>query len=750
MPARLIDHLTRMRVPWIVADANAVIVDHGPQIPVIFGREEAVDLRGHSLHEILDSWDTASGLDAAYRSIAHRGHWIGEFTTVIADGGAPRPRWTTWRGTILEGGEREGDVLFVIDDRSELARTKFDLDRMTRCFQAISASSNDAIVILDQHGRINYYNDATRRIFGVHQMDLNGRTFYDLLTPEGYRDAYLRGLFDFSRAERPFEGGEFRVLAGRRRDGAEFPLELSVSTVRVENAWWALCVMRDLSDKVRVELEYHTILNAMRDGFFVADAQGRFIEVNNAYCRLLGYTLPDLLRMKVKDVEETTDDAPGFAYESVRRKGFLRYETRHRSRTGEWIDVEVTANYLDALGGRIVTLVRDITEKKAAEDALRKSEAHYRHLLESIPQKVFYKDRDSVYVTVNSSYASDFGLAPRDFVGKTDLDFFPAELAEKYRRDDARVMEAGRGEAITEHYTSGDRILTVQSHKMPLFDPDGRALGVLGIFWDITEHIEMEEELRRKHRETEQALEAAREADALRTNFLANVSHELRTPLNAIKGLANVMAIETDMPVEKRLQYLATINNNSEVLLRMMNNLIEVARIESSPHAPKEMTFDMDMLLAALTQRFEIHAQAKGLAFRYKRSPRFPSSVVGDPIMIETVLNNLLDNAVKFTDRGHVAFAAVAVRAGENRRRLRFVVEDTGIGIPVEDREKIFQSFYQSDRSSTKRFRGSGLGLSIAMEFAKLMGGALHVESEVGRGSVFTFDVPVGIGPSAT
>ncbi|MCL4233635.1 MAG: PAS domain S-box protein [Deltaproteobacteria bacterium] len=747
MPARMIDQLTRLRVPWIVADAKAVIVGHGPQVPAIFGREPDSELLGHSLHEILDSWDTATGLDAAYRAIRERGHWIGEFTTVIADAGAARPRWTTWRATAIDDDERDGDVLFVIDDRSELARTKFDLDRMTRCFQAISASSHDAIVILDQHGRINYYNDATRRIFGVHQMDLNGRTFYDLLTPEGYRDAYLRGLFDFSRAERPFEGGEFRVLAGRRRDGTEFPLELSVSTVRVENAWWALCVMRDLSDKVRVELEYHTILNAMRDGFFVADAQGRFLEVNNAYCRLLGYTLPELLRMKLNDIEEVAAEGEGFHYESIRRKGFSRYETRHRTRHDQWIDVEVTANYLDALGGRIVTLVRDITEKKAAEDALRKSEAHYRHLLESIPQKVFYKDRDSVYVTVNSSFASDFGMTPRDFVGKTDFDFFPAELAAKYRRDDARVMEGARGEAMTEHYTSGDRVLTVQSHKMPLFDPDGRAMGILGIFWDITERIEMEEELRRKHRETEQALEAAREADAMRTNFLANVSHELRTPLNAIKGLANVMAIETEMPTEKRLQYLATINNNSEVLLRMMNNLIEVARIESSPHAPKEMVFDLDPLLAALTQRFEIHAQAKGLEFRYKRAPRFPSLVIGDPIMIETVLNNLLDNAVKFTDRGHVAFSAVAMRAGVNRRNLRFVVDDTGIGIPAEDLGKIFQSFYQSDRSSTKRFRGSGLGLSIAMEFAKKMDGALHVESEVGRGSVFTFDVPVGIPP---
>lgn len=235
---------------------------------------------------------------------------------------------------------------------------------------------------------------------------------------------------------------------------------------------------------------------------------------------------------------------------------------------------------------------------------------------------------------------------------------------------------------------------------------------------------------------------AAERANQAKNEFLANVSHELRTPMNAIIGMTDLALNETLPPLVR--EYLTTVQSSAQSLLELLNEILDLAKIEAGKFSLQHVAFDVYEVVEDLTKVYRLRAAAKGLEFESQITGDLPRLCLGDPLRLRQVLTNLLSNALKFTDEGRITLSTDKAEAPDDRVGVRFMVADTGIGISAADQARIFAPFTQVDASSTRRYGGTGLGLTIASDLIRAMGGELKVESEVGVGSAFAFSVELG------
>jgi PAS domain S-box-containing protein len=421
--------------------------------------------------------------------------------------------------------------------------------------------------------------------------------------------------------------------------------------------------------------------------------------------------------------------------------GVMEFFTRDRRRADEEL-LRVFA----AIGSQI----GQFTARKRTEEALRNSEALYQSLVASLPMNMLRKDRDGRFTFANQLFCQELGRPLEEILGKTDFDFFPAELAAKYRQDDLRVMETGRVfEDVEEHLKpNGDR-LYVQVLKSPVYDFRGRVVGVQGIFWDVTDRKRAEEAMHK-------AREAAEAASRAKSEFLANVSHEIRTPMNGILGMTE-LALDTDLTREQR-EYLQMVKASADSLLTVINDILDYSKIEAGKLELDPVPFNLRDSLGDTMRALAVRAHKKGLELACHVAPDVPLCVVGDPVRLRQIAVNLVGNAIKFTEQGEVV-VAVAMQNAECRMQnespseilhsafciLHFEVRDTGIGVPADKQPQLFQPFVQADSSMTRKYGGTGLGLAISAKLVGLMGGRVWLESAPGRGSTFHFTARFGV-----
>ncbi|MCX8085511.1 MAG: ATP-binding protein [Rhodocyclaceae bacterium] len=403
---------------------------------------------------------------------------------------------------------------------------------------------------------------------------------------------------------------------------------------------------------------------------------------------------------------------------------------------------------INAMIGKVGALLDD--QRRHAEQ-LQEQKELLQSVIEHAPIRVFWKDAQLRYLGCNALFARDAGLArPEEVVGKSDLELSWREQAESYRADDRAVIESGQPKLDYEEpqTTPTGQLIWLHTSKVPLKDGSGQVIGVLGIYSDITERKRNAEELERYRQHLEQlveertaelrlAKEAAEAASRAKSIFLANMSHELRPPLNAILGFAQILARDARIPADAQ-QSIATINRSGSHLLALINDVLEISRIESGRLSVQRQPFDLIAALAMVEEMIRSRAEAKQLAFTVERAAGLPRHVLGDEPRLRQVLLNLLGNAVKYTEHGEVRLTVKPV-AGE---RVRFEVSDTGPGIAAEEQERIFAAFYQTPEGVAKG-EGTGLGLTISRDLVRLMGGELTVQSAPGKGSTFAFEVPL-------
>jgi PAS domain S-box-containing protein len=382
--------------------------------------------------------------------------------------------------------------------------------------------------------------------------------------------------------------------------------------------------------------------------------------------------------------------------------------------------------------GAVVTFL-DMTQRRQAEEERRKLVS----LIESSDDFIGMASPDFKVSYLNHGGCKLVGLeSPQRAIG-LDLSRFYSESAWTKIRDEVLPATLGtghwEGEVQLRHFKTGAPIDALMQAFL-IRRPETGEIQCLGtVTRDITERKRAEEALR-------QGKEAAEAANRAKSDFLANMSHEIRTPMNGIIGMTEI-ALETELTPEQR-EYLTLVQSSADSLLKIINDILDFSKIEARKLDLENIAFPLRDHVEATVQALLIPARQKSLELDCRFEPGVPQSIVGDAGRLKQILVNLLGNAIKFTETGAVRLRVEASRIAE-KPVLHFSVADTGIGIPLDKREAIFQAFTQADNSFTRRFGGTGLGLAIASQLVELMGGRIWVESEVGNGSTFHFTIPL-------
>jgi PAS domain S-box-containing protein len=376
----------------------------------------------------------------------------------------------------------------------------------------------------------------------------------------------------------------------------------------------------------------------------------------------------------------------------------------------------------------------DITNRKSVEQTFLEE------IIAKMPGYVFWKNKQLVYMGCNDNLIKDAGLATRsDLIGKTDLELpWGKSHGGTFQQDDFAIMEAGVGKlGFEETLLKADgQLATVLTNKIPLKDEQGKVSGILAISSDITDRKRIEEELL-------EAKERAEAANRAKSEFLATVSHELRIPLTGIIGMASLLNMD-NLQSEQHSQ-VEDILKAGEHLLSLVNDLLDLTKLQAGKMELHPASVDLKQLIDDIINMMSFQADSKGVELLVDYGEDVPSFVLGDTRAIRQILLNLLGNALKFTDKGHILIKIRSVEICDKTITLEFRVEDTGIGIPQDKLKLIFDRFAQVQSTYGRQYGGTGLGLTLSKHLIELMGGNIDVESELGKGSTFFFTISLGI-----
>jgi len=397
-------------------------------------------------------------------------------------------------------------------------------------------------------------------------------------------------------------------------------------------------------------------------------------------------------------------------------------------------------------GGEIGALARDFDdmaealarreqERDTAKEELERQLAFVSALIEAAPIPIYHKDRSGRFVGCNRAFAEFAGRPEADILGRTCFDIFPPEIAAHNTANDQELLSRGGRrlyEAPAWSAQGGERQMIF--HKASYGDASGEVAGLVGLMVDITP-------LKTAQAELVAAKEKAEEASRGKSDFLASMSHEIRTPLNGVLGMLQILLSE---PVEpQHREYLEAAMDAARTLLEVIGEVLDFSKIEAGRLELVEKDFQPAVLLESVRGLFGVQTQARGLTLSCELSPEVPQWVRGDEQRLKQILYNLVGNALKFTDSGdvRVCLSRAAAEEGPGETVLDLIVEDTGVGIPTEAQDHIFEPFRQAGDSFERRRQGTGLGLGIVRRLAEAMGGFVNLRSREGEGSRFTVRV---------
>lgn len=464
--------------------------------------------------------------------------------------------------------------------------------------------------------------------------------------------------------------------------------------------------------------------------------------VNDRLCQMTGYTREELLGHNSR-ILYPTDEAYEFVgrekYRQIAETGMGTVETRWRTKSGEVLDILLSSTALDASDATrgITFAALDITGRKRAEDALRKSELLHRSLVEHLPQRIIVKDRNSVFVSCNANFAREHGLQPEQVAGLDDFAFYPSELAAKYRADDQAVMSAGVPKALEELNQIDSQDRWVHVHKVPYCDEQGQIIGVLGIFEDITDRKRAEEDvhcwnelLEQRVRERTAELQIAnRELES----FSYSVSHDLRAPLRAIHGFARILTDEYREQLDDQgRRVLDVVSSEAQRMGQLIDDLLNFCRLGKCALQPTRV--DMEQMAREVYCELRQGASDREVGLSLRRLP----AAAADPILIRQVWVNLLDNAFKYTR--DEACPQIEIGGSTVDGEGIYYVRDNGIGFDMKYTEKLFKVFQRLH--GPDEFEGNGVGLALVLRIVQLHNGRVWVEAEPGRGATFYFALP--------
>src|SRR6187455_1832086 len=641
--------------------------------------------------------------------------------------------------------------------------------------KAIFKSANFSSIATDANGVIQIFNVGAERMLGYTAAEVMNR-----ITPADISDpqeviARAKALsvelgtpitpgFDalVFKASRGIE--DIYELTYIRKDGSRFPAVVSVTALR--DAQDAIIGYLLIGTELKAGALQSAIFNSANFSSIATDAKGVIQIFNVGAERMLGYAAGDVMnkitpadisdpqeviaRAKALSVELGTTITPGFealVFKATRGIEDI-YELTYFRKDGSRFPAVVSVTALrDAAGGIIGYLLigTDNTARKQVEaermkldQRLRDQQFYTRSLIESNIDAIMTTDAQGIITDANKQMEALTGCTRDELIGAPFKSYFTDP-----ERAEAGIKLVLSQKKVTDYELTAcalDGKQTVVSYNATTFYDRGRTLqGVFAAARDVTERKRVEAELR-------EAKANAESASRTKSDFLASMSHEIRTPMNAIVGIADLLAKTPLTPEQDK--YVKIFRRAGDNLLHLINDILDLSKIEASQLELERTGFSLNDLLEKVTEMVAVRAHEKGLDLVCEVAPNVPGELIGDPTRLRQVLLNLLGNAIKFTESGEVALGVAPDADPSVPGVLRFTVADTGIGIPGEKLGAVFERFTQADSSTTRRFGGSGLGLTISKRLVELMGGRIWAESTIDKGSTFSFTVPFEIRPA--
>ncbi len=679
------------------------------------------------------------------------------FVAKARRGGPDEKEWTY----IRKDGSRFPVLLSVTALRDEQNRlTGFlgiasDITERKRAEEAmmrlasIVESSDDAIIGSDLDGFITSWNQGAERIYGYTEAEILGR-HVSLLAPPDKLAAQNDNLNKIRQEERVDHQETVRV----RKDGRLIDISLTLSPIR--NAQGQMIgissIARDITRQKQAETELRKLSRAVQQSpatVVITDAQGNIEYVNPKFTQITGYSFaeaigqnPRILKSGEKSPEEYKE-----LWDTITSGKEWRGVFHNKKKSGELYWESASISPIEDSAGVIthfIAVKEDITAIKEAQDELAKLSL----VASKTDNAVVITDKDGLIEWVNDGFSRMTGYTLPEVAGKKPGPILQGPLSDP--ESIARIRaNLKKKEPFTEeilNYHKSGQPYWVSMDITPIRNDRGEVVKFISIQRDITPSKEAEEALR-------QAKDAADAANRAKTEFLASMSHEIRTPMNAIIGMAELLD-ETLLNPEQR-KFVDVFRSAGETLLNIINDILDLSKVEAGQITLEKIDFDLGELVEKVCEVMALRAHEKGIELACRLLPEVPVHLMGDPGRLRQVLTNLLGNAIKFTEKGEVVLEVglamptqVTVPEEEpSQSTLIFTVRDTGIGIPPEKLDYIFEKFTQADASTTRRYGGTGLGLPITKRLVELMGGEIKVASQPGQGSIFSFTLTLAVQP---
>ncbi|MGA2368478.1 MAG: PAS domain-containing sensor histidine kinase [Dehalococcoidia bacterium] len=645
------------------------------------------------------------------QSMEKSGFWQGENIQILSNGDSIYVETSL---SILKGKRNEViGTLVVIRDitsrkRAELVRGKlleqivkqqqrieeslWTIERERERYRIIVENAFEGILLADPDGLITFVNSRMAEMVGYTIDELVGRQFLDLVSSE---QLPLMAVRRQQRRKGIVEQYDLKMV--RKEGSVIWAMNHSVPLFDKEKKFTGyLAIFADISERKQAEMERETILRTAMDGFWLVDTQGRFLDVNNAYCKLIGYGRDELLKMGIRDVEarETETDIARRMQRLV-ETGAERFETRHKCKDGRTVDIEVSANYFDIHGGRLFVFLRDITGRKAMEAEL----AHLASFPERNPMPVVEMSKEGDIRYMNSAA---FRIFP-------DM----ATMGSRHPfLDGVEDMISKAGDEIT--------ALT-------------REVQVGDLWYDETVYCDTENNSFRFYG---MDVTGRKKLDQVKDDFIGMVSHEMRTPLTVIMGALDTLSQDSEkLAPDERKQLLEDAAIESDELSHILDNLLELSRSQADRLKISHNAVVISDLLKKVIGKF---GKQPGHRFILKSNGGIPV-IEADPLRIERVIFNLVQNAVKYSPGG----GPIELFADKQDGFIRVGIKDSGIGISSYEQARLFNPFQRVERGKYDTSKGIGLGLVVCKRLVEAHGGRIWLESEEGKGTTVFFTLPI-------
>jgi PAS domain S-box-containing protein len=684
---------------------------------------------------------------------------------------------------ISKGAWNGKDAIFSISkDVSEKKHAEETARKIEERYQVLFSNINDAVFVHEYTesglpGKFIEVNEKACDRLGYTREEFLTMTPEDIDAPEGF--ALVPEMMKKLERDKHIVWEGIHVT----KNGVKIPVEISNHLFEMEGRPVILATVRDITGRKKSEEllkyseeKYRKIFENIQDVFYQSDLTGRIIEISPSIERYSGYKPEELIGMKIEDVYLN----PGDRAEMLRVlsvKGEIEdFIIKLKAKDNREVLVSANIHLLYDKGKPIALegSLRDVTERinaqeklKESEYLLRKQNEEFAALNNELKQRNeqillinkelqqasdifmnirtglhiyhledFEDDRTLRMIAVNPAAERLTGISSGDVIGKTLDENFPGLRAKGIPQEYANVVRTKTSKQF-EEIIYGDNRLVEGAFSFNAFPMPENCVGIS--FENITEQIKARENIIESNKQLQIAKEKAEESDKLKSSFLANMSHEIRTPMNGIMGFS-MMLSDPSLPEETKESYVRIVNSSCDQLLHIINDVIDISKIETGQTDLFMSSFSLKDLFDELVSFYSPTARGKGIRLIIKHLDDIHpvnSGIIADRTKLRQVLDNLLSNAVKFTPSGEII-----LRWGITDELMHVEVQDSGIGIPDDYKDIIFERFRQVETSFSKNYGGTGLGLSISKAYIEKMGGKISVTSELGKGSTFSFTIP--------